>query len=184
MPNGDAESQKLPEGKTPGTVPMSDYIGVKEMLRKREEALVEARKTSDTLQTQIEQGQAKVGELKAEVLSLTDQLTQAKQSSVDPEELKKVQEELVGVKEKLKQSEVTILQTKKAAITQQFGVNPDDVKEMSEIELDSFLRGLQAVKGQGSGKPGADLGTGGGAGLPTSARDKMKTGFDELHPSH
>ena len=79
--------------KKPDSVSMSDYIGVKEMLRKSEGNLTALQgKLGEALSTS-ETSVAKVKELEEQVSSLNEQAVSSKATSVDPAELEKVMKE-------------------------------------------------------------------------------------------
>ena len=160
-----------PDGK--GAVPLTKYIGVKEMLGKEEKAHTETKETLTVSQT-------KVTGLETEVKNLGEQLKQAKESGVDPEKVKALEKERDDTKAELETKKTQELTTVKESLTKA-GYTEEDLKEKSSSELTLLMKGLE--KGQGK-KPGADLGTGTGSGVPpASAREAMKSAFDELHPS-
>lgn len=127
-----------------GAVSLTKYIGVKEMLGKEETA---HGATKETLTT----SQSRVTELETEVKTLGEQVKQAKESGVDPEEFKKMKEEL----ETKKTQELT---AQKDVLTKA-GFTEDELKDKSSAELSLLVKGME--KGQVK-KPGADLGGGGG----------------------
>jgi len=158
-------SQVTPEEKY---VPLTKYVGVKEMLSKRE---------------------SRLNELETEVKNLGEQL-KAK-SEVDPEEFKKIKEELEQkkdlsveefnrIKTELEQVRTQELTALKTSLTKA-GFTEDELKDKSPAELTLLLKGLE--KGKGQGKPGADLSSGGMGSDSLSPTEKIKTGLQELKTS-
>jgi len=158
-------SQADPEAKY---VSLTKYVGVKEMLGKRE---------------------TRIGELETEMKNLAEQL-KAK-SEVDPEEFKRMVAELEQKKDltvekfnqitaELEQRKTQELDALKTQLTQ-VGFTEEELKDKNSAELTLLMKG--AVKGKGQAKPGADLGAGSGVSSAFSAREKMQQGFEQLHPS-
>lgn len=145
-------------------VSLTKYVGVKEMLVKREESLSQA-------QTSLTEAQTKTTGLETEVKNLGEQLTQAKLSVVDPERIRTLESERDTIKEEL-------AQVKQATLLKEHKIKPEEIVGMSEDQIQAYIKG----KGQ-AGKPGADLGEGAVAPPAGSGREKMKAVFDSLHPS-
>ena len=171
MPDDDNVVEGSQVTPTEKYVPLTKYIGVKEMLKKREETLTEAETKVTTLQGEVTTYQTKVTELETEVKNLGEQVTQAKQSAVDPGRIKTLESERDASKTELAQMKQTILFEKHR-------IKPEEVEGMNEEQIQAYIKG----KGQ-AGKPGADLGGGAGATPQTSARGQIRSGFDALHPS-
>jgi len=129
----DAEG-KIPagqDGKFPKVVPASKYIGVKEMLSRKEEAF-----------TKTEQ------ELKDKVSSLEEQL----KGATTPGEFNQVKQELENIKTKLTSTETELstlkdktLADKREALIKR-GIAEDKVKAMGSAELDAAIVAIQGVK--------------------------------------
>lgn len=152
-----------PEEEQNKTVPLTKYIGVKEMLGKREASLTEA-------QTKLGQATTQVTEQTAVVKNLETQLEQAKQSAVDPEQTKALTKE--------RDDATTELATmKQELLLKEHGIKPEEVENMNAEQVQAY------IKGKGQGKPAPDLGGGAGAGIVGSGRDLIRSGFDSLHPS-
>lgn len=158
------------------TVPMSEHIGVKEMLRKRETTLAEAQAAAEKVNAANEQAQTRIVELEADVGRLGEQIQAGKTSAVDPAEL-------TQAKEKLAELQVKSLSGKKEAAVAFAGAKTEDIESMTEGELDIYLKGLGARGGQVEKvetPPGPDLSSGGQPVVPaTTARQKMKQGWEE-----
>jgi len=148
-----------PEG-SQESVPWSKYVGVKEMLKREEEKVV-------ALQEQIDITQKRIVDLETEVRNLVE----TKKTLVDPEEFNKTKQEL-------EQTKSLLLQTKKDIIAKDYGINPDELKDLDERQLDVFVKGLK-VSGQVGRKPGADLGIGGAATERLTAREMIKRGLEQ-----
>jgi len=125
-------------GKYPETVPWNQYVGIKESLGKK---LDSANQRLTTLEEQLK-------------------------TAVKPEDHKKIMDELVAVKAtaESKDKELQAIRdastAEKRNILKQKGVPEEEVKSMSAGELNA------AVKAIGYVKPGADMGSGGGATVP------------------
>jgi len=146
------EETKMGEEKHPETVPWTQHIGVKEMLKRAEE----------------------------KVVSLEKQLTKG----ASAEQLQQVQAELDATKiardvatKELEDIRTKSLSEKRGLLTKR-GIPEDEIAEMSAKELDAVIRALEHYT------PKPDLG-GGGGGLTGELRprDRIKAGFDVLHPS-
>jgi len=122
------------DGKHPDTITWGQYVGVKESLGKK-------------LDTE-----------KAKVTSLEEQL----KAAVKPEDHKKIVDELTQVKADHQKTADELKAIKESSasekrnILKQKGVPEDEIKKMSEVELNA------AVTAVGFVKPKLDLGAGGG----------------------
>jgi len=152
----------------PESVSWTEHVGVKEMLKKREESLTTETQAKEEAQKTLETSKTHMTELETEVKNLGERL----KAGVDPVEFKRINEEL----DKRKTQELEAVRT----VLTKAGFTEEDLKDMSPENLALLVKG--AEKGQVK-KPGADLGTGGGSQTPTSARAGMKAAFDEMHPS-
>jgi DNA-binding FrmR family transcriptional regulator len=159
------------------TVEYSKYIGVKEMLTKEEAKHKETQAALEKLRTEAGSASAKVTEYETKVQDLEGQITQLKNSVGDPEELKKVKDQLASVEGKL-------LEAKRTEISKLYGIETDKVANLGEAQLEMFEAGLKAAgvtaKSETS-KPQTDMGEGEG-GRPASAKAKINAGFAALHP--
>ena len=145
-------------------VPMSKYVGVKEMLKKEEEAHASTK-------TQLSEVNTKVQNLEGQVTKLGEELKTAKESGADKETVDGLRNELAETKTKLDEAE-------RKAVLAGHNVDPETVKELSTKELAAFIKGLEAAGNKGGEKPGADLGSGGGGSSLTKARDKIVAGLN------
>ena len=142
-------------GKHPETVSWTQYVGIKEKLGK-----------------QVETATQKVTDLEERL-----------KTAVSAEDHQKVAEELTGTK-KLLEEKTTELNTKveqslseKRSTLVTRGIPEEKVKGLSEKEIDAVL----AIE---IPKPKPDLGSGGGGEAPARGIDKVKRGFESLHPSN
>lgn len=164
-------------------VEYSKYVGVKEMLGKREEELASAKKELDTLKATDNEKGANVLKLETEVQELNDQLKTAKDSGVD-------QAKVEGLQKQADKLQEDMLQAKRLkVVVDHEGIEAEDVKEMSAMELGMFVKGLEKAKGQVKPPEGDKIvpkpDLGGGEGVKeqvVKARDRMKAGFEQLHP--
>ena len=130
------EIQPDKEGKYPETVPWKQYVGIKESLGK------------------------KLDSERTKVASLEEQLKKA----ASAEELSKTKKELEDTKAQAKKVEEELKTTKESSLAEKRatlvkrGVPEDEVKDMSDKELNILAKAL------GSVKPKPDLGGGGGSG--------------------
>lgn len=160
-PNVDEETQKADDepskagDKHPETVSWGQYVGIKESLGKK-----------------LDTATQKVG-------TLEEQL----KGTISKEEHDKVQTALDAAKtaektatDELKTSKDATLAEKRSALVKK-GVPEDKAASMSVEQLDSVLGVVESLK------PAPDLSGGGGGSAPTSAKEKMKSAFDDLHPS-
>ena len=143
------------DGKHPESVSWTQYVGIKEKLGK-----------------QVEAGTKKVTDLEERL-----------KTTVTAEEHKKVSEELTGTKKMLEDKTTELstkveatLSEKRAALVKR-GVSEETAKGWSEKEIDAALT-VEIPK------PKPDLGGGGGGGEPPAkGLDKIRGGFETLHPS-
>jgi len=157
-------------------VSMSQYVGVKEMLRKKEEALADLEAKVTLSESKLSEHTTKVQELMTEVKNREEQIKKIEESKVDPEEHKKVTEELTGLKTRL-------LDWQKQVIvdTSEGKVTLEDIKEFTQDQIDLFQKGLKVGGVLKTPKP--DLkGGGGGDGEFTTGAQKSRAGWKELHP--
>jgi hypothetical protein len=172
---GEAGEKPASTGTKQESVPMSQYVGVKEMLRKREQELLAQQATSETkitsLQTELEGKTTQLSELVESAKNLEEQL----KGKISKEEHDKVLEALAG-------KDAEVLEVKKELICVQYGIDKDVLKDLNEKDLTAFVKGLSAVKGKAASKP--DIGgSGGGVSAPMSSRGMIKEGFSQLHPN-
>lgn len=145
--------------KHPETVPWSQYVGVKEMLTKREAAETE---------------------LKTKVQSLEEQAKKAvntEQHEGIKTELSEAKTKLQTATDELKTNKETALTEKRDILVKKGNVPEDEVKNMSEEQVNG------AIKVLASFKPKADMDGGSSADTPTGGKAKMQSGFNALHPS-
>lgn len=161
------------------SVEYSKYIGVKEMLTKAETREAALKAELETFKNQASTATAKVTEYETKVQDLETQITTIRSSAGDPAELKRLQDQLMAVEEKL-------LSTKRAEVATQFSIDPTLIKDMGETQLELFVKGLEAAKGQkmsgGGTTPRTDMGEGGRATAGDTAKSKIAAGFEALHP--
>lgn len=169
------------------TVPFSKYVGVKSMLDREEKAHEATKGKLEALSTELSKGKSDVTRLETTVADLEEQLKTSKNSVIDPEEHKKLVDELTEIKGKT-------LETKKTQVAKDYGVAEETVKEFTEDQLDLFIKGIEAAKGQGKeaegesekdkkpAAPKADMGDGGRSDTPTKGKDIIAAGWKNLHP--
>jgi len=143
------------DGKHPETVSWNQYVGIKESLGKK-----------------LDTATAKVGTLEEQLKGAisTDDHNKVKGELEEAKtKLQTATDELTGIKEK------SVSEKRETLIKR--GVSEEKVKAMSETELNGAMGVLDSVK------PKPDLSPGGGGGeQSTKAKDKMRSGFDSLHP--
>jgi len=157
------------------SVPMSQYVGVKEMLRKREQELITQQATFETkvttLQTELEGKTSQLDKL----VESTKNLEEQTKTRVNKDEHEKVLKQLAA-------KEVEVLEAKKELLCTKYGIEKDVLKDLSEKDLVAFEKGLSSAKGRATSKP--DIGgSGGGVPSATTSRGLMKEGFSQLHPN-
>ena len=157
------------------SVPMSQYIGVKEMLRKREQELVTQQATFETritsLQTELEEKTAQLEQLAELAKNLEEQI----KTKINREEHEKVLKQLAA-------KEGEVLEARKELLCAKYGIEKDVLKDLNEKDLAAFEKGLSVMKGRATSKP--DIGgSGGGVPSATTARGLIKEGFSQLHPN-
>jgi len=159
-----------PSGKKEEYVPMSKYVGVKEMLRKAEQAGINQKATLDNqivnLQTDNTTKDTQIQKLGAEVSNLNEQ----NQGRISAEDHSKVQGDL-----KTKTEE--ILSLKKKSVQTKFGVAEEDLKDLSESDLSIFEKALSLGKAKTVAK--ADTGGGGGVVVSEKPMDRAKNIIDK-----
>jgi len=152
------------EGEKQGTddrqsVSMSDYIGVKEMLRRKEELLTSTQQELVTTQSRMRELETKVSDLDERVKSM-----------VDPTKVKDLEVER-------DQAKTELAQVRRTKILEGHNISPDDVKDLTDDQLQVYVEGLKKGKGQVA-KPAPDLGSGMGSSPKLSGREMMKQGFE------
>lgn len=109
-------------------------------------------------------------------------LEETLKSTISAEEYKKVSDELETTKAKLKETSDTMTQwqeqslSKKRAALVNKGLSAEQVKDMSEKELNAVALALGTIK------PKADMSGGGGGDTPKTPRARIQSGFEMLHP--
>lgn len=156
---GSQVTELTDEEKASGSVSQTRYVGVKEMLGKREATLA-------TTQTELEQTKTQLTTKAAEVKNLGEQLEQAKQSVVDPVKQKALE---------TAQEELALM--KLDSYLKEHNITAEEIKDMTEEQVHAY------VKGKGQGKPAPDVGLGSGGVVSGTARGLIRSGFDSLHPS-
>ena len=144
------------DGKHPETVTWGQYVGVKESLGKK----------LDTATTKL--------------TSLEEQLKKA----ISAEEFTKTKTELDSIKAEhakvlgeLKATKDQTLAERRTSLVKR-GIPEADLKDLSDKELVVIEKALGSVK-----KPLPDMGGGGGSVSVASSKDRIKSGFEALHPS-
>jgi chromosome segregation ATPase len=156
------------EAKKVESVSMTDYVGVKEMLRKREQELINVQSIHENekvnLQSQIET-----------LTSQMQELTEAKKNLEEQSKTMINQTELVKVQEALNKKTGEVLETKKDLICTKYGVEKESLKDLSDTDLRAFEKGLSLAKGKSpTSKP--DIGgSGGGLGGLTGSPMELAT---------
>jgi len=146
------------EGTQEKTVPLHEYVGIKEMLRKREVEVSSLNEQIKTLQEQTKgmvspDDHKKVGdELQQAKTELGTALTELK--DIREAELKAIRDGLVSA-----------------------GVPEETVKDLTKEQLMLLTKGLEAGKKLVQ-KP--DLGTGAAAGKPMTTLEKLAAGFEQM----
>ena len=164
---------------TPATgekvVPESKYVGVKRMLDKREAELLTTR---SELENKLANSQTERDTITTELSTLKEQL-EARPSS---EEHTKLQEDYNKLKTEADDVRGQSLTLKKQLLQVKYNVDEEDLKDVGETDLGAFEKGLSLAKGRSSSKP--DLGGGSQAPSSLTAKEKLVSGFKELHPNN
>ena len=158
------------------SVPMSQYVGVKEMLSRRDAEIADREAKIAITEGKLTEHTTKLQGLEAEVKAKTDEITKLKESTVTAEEHKKVADELNALN-------TGWLELDKQAVVDGSGgkITAEDIKDFTQEQLTLFKKGLNV--GKETKTPKADLkGGGGGDGGLTTASEKIKAGWAELHP--
>lgn len=158
------------------SVPMSQYVGVKEMLSRKEADLAAIEAKVALTEGKLTEHTTKVQELTAEVKTRTDEITKLKESAVNPDEYKAAVNELTTLK-------TGLLDLQKQTIIDGSGgkVTLEDIKDFTQDQITLFEKGLKVGEVLKTPKP--DLkGGGGGDGAHTTGAQKMRAGWDQLHP--
>jgi len=174
VPSTEAEPKadaKVEPKKVEG-VSMTEYVGVKEMLRKREQELITEKSVWENekvnLQSQIEQFTTQMQELTEEKKNLEEQ----SKTKVNQEELTKVQEALT-------QKAGEVLEIKKDLLCTKYGVDKESLKDLSEMDLRAFEKGLSLSKGKSpTTKPDAGGSGGGLGGLQGSPMELARQAYE------
>ena len=156
-----------------GSVSSSQYIGVKEMLRKSEE-----RETN--LQSQLADKAVEVLRIKTELGSLNEQLAKQPKDAVPQSVYDALAAELVGFKTKE-------FEIRKTSLSTTYGFKPEVFEGMDTTQLDTFEKILKSKAGEettktvttpdvsavlGKSPPKADL-SGGGGTAPMTPMESM-----------
>ena len=158
------------------SVPMSQYVGVKEMLNRRDTELADEKAKNVITDGKLTEHTTKVQGLEAEVKARTDEASKLKESTVSTEDHKKVVDELNAL------TTGWLELDKQAVVSGSDGkITVDDIKDFTQDQLTLFKKGLNVGKGTTTPKPDIK-GGGGGDGATTSGAQKMRAGWDELHP--
>ncbi len=119
------------------------------------------------------------GKTKEKVATLEEQVKKA----VNPEEHDKLKKELDELKQTHQKTseELTGIKNKSVSEKKEFlkskGIKDEELAGATEKDLDILARAL------GNIKPKADLGSGGGGSVSDrSSRERIRSGFDALHP--
>lgn len=159
----DGSGQKPVGGKTPENVPYTQYVGVKEMLQRSEGVAKESQSHVNTLTKQVS--------------DLNSRIEQLQTSQVDPAKLEATQVRADKAETALHEAKVEHIQTVFDIKDEQ---TVTEMKAMTTEQLKVFEIGLRVAGNVNAPKP--DLSGGGGGSQPDRAMDKIKSGFDALHP--
>ena len=158
------------------SVPMSQYVGVKEMLSRRDAELADERAKNVITDGKLTEHTTKVQGLEAEVRAKTNEATKLKESTVSTEDHK-------VVVDKLNELNTGWLALDKQAVVDNSGgkITVEDIKDFNQEQLTLFKKGLNVSKEATTPKPDLKGGGGGDGGTSTGAQ-KMRAGWDDLHP--
>ena len=157
-------------------VPMSQYVGVKEMLSRRDAELADERAKNVITDGKLTEHTTKVQGLTADVKTRDDEISKLKESTVSTEDHKKVADELNALN-------TGWLELDKQAVVDGSGgkITAEELKDFTKDQLTLFKKGLDVGKEKTTPKP--DLsGGGGGDGAETTGAQKIAAGWNELHP--
>lgn len=158
------------------SVSMSQYVGVKEMLSRRDTDLADEKAKVAITESKLTEHATKVQGLEAEVKARTDEVGKLKESTVSTEDHKKVVDELNAL------TTGWLELDKQAVVSGSDGkITVDDIKDFTQEQLTLFKKGLNVGKGTTTPKPDIK-GGGGGDGATTTGAQKVIAGWAELHP--
>jgi len=144
------------DGKHPETVSWNQYVGIKESLGGK-----------------LEKATQKVTDLEEQVKKAVS----TEEHGRIAQELEETKTKFQAISDELKTTKEATLSEKRATLTQR-GISAEDVKTMSEEQINGAIKVLATYK------PKPDMGGGGGGEPPARGIDKIHRGFDSLHPSH
>ena len=158
------------------SVPISQYVGVKEMLSRRDADLADEKAKVAITEGRLTEHTTKVQGLEAEVKARTEEVTKLRESTVSTEDHK-------VVVDKLNELTTGWLELDKKAVVDGSGgkITVEDIKEFNQEQFTLFKKGLNVGKEAKTPKPDLSGGGGGDGGTSTGAQ-KMRAGWDELHP--
>lgn len=164
-------------------VPKKDLMAIKSRAEGLEQKLKEAESAHTTLteghKKQLDEVTIKLYATEASVKKLEEQLAGSAGSAKESAEVKA---KLEAAEKRLKELSDKALDYRKKLIVTTFNIPIDVVKDKTLEQLDLYEEALKAVSAaRGVGNYAVGGGTGGGADTRTP-REKIRTGFDILHP--
>jgi len=168
----------------PKLVPEKDLLALKAAKESLEQKLKE---TESTLTSTVETHRKSLDEVtnklfaaEASVKKFEEQLSESAKSGKDYAEVKA---KLEAAEKKAGELSIKTLEYRKKLIADTFKIPADSLKDKSLEQLDLYeeaLKAVQAARGAGNyALPGAP----GNGAAPMPARERIRTGFDALHPS-
>lgn len=174
MPDPAIQTQPVTE---PKLVPEKDLLALKS---KAEGLELQLKEIVEKHQSALDAVTSKLYATEASVKKLEEQLTESAKSGKD---LTEVKTKLEAAEKRFGDLSNKALDYRKRLIVATFSISADVIKDKSLEQLDLYEEALKAVTAtRGVGNYAAGGGTGGGAQV-LKPRERIRAGFDNLHPA-
>jgi hypothetical protein len=168
------------EGKKDKFIRLSDHISVRDTLKQQVDTLSTGVKELDGSKKLLSDTQTKLAATSAKVLQLEEQL----KTAVNPEKISQLESQLKAANEKVTELTGKSLERYRQLVAKSHNINTETLKDKSAEQLEALDEAFKAVEASlGNRYAAGNNGANGAAGAVQSAKERIRTGFDSLHPT-